>query len=488
MKHKVLPFETVEGQPDKLVVVTPNPADRDVYHVGRSFPYKRYEICYMREQDWSEYFRKLTLEKQKEPHLIEPLRVVEEEEGDIDSALEGEINRGHLIAMVENIFSDAVRVGASDIHIVPEGVRKTDIFFRVDGQLSRWYSIEDARAEAVVAVVKGRGLNLDRFERMTAQDAAGQKMIDNRLIRFRFSVLPVVSNEMGGKLESVVIRILKDADASLTVERIGFDSYSMRVFQEAISKPFGLIILTGPTGSGKSTTLSAALRSVMKPEMNTITVEDPVEYILPGARQVKLNTKLTFENAMRAILRHDPDIVMVGEIRDRITADIAIQLSNTGHLTFSTLHTNDAPSAVARLFKMGVEPFLLAQALNIVVAQRLVRKLCEGCKEPDHNVNEILLTRAGLTVEEIAQVQFFKPVGCANCIGGYKGRTAIHESLYMTSEIRGIIFDSGEKIDKEAIRQASLRDGMQTLRQSGMRLVKSGVTTLEEVLSNTTND
>jgi type IV pilus assembly protein PilB len=323
---------------------------------------------------------------------------------------------------------------------------------------------------------------------MSAQDGAGQKMIDNRLIRFRFSVLPVISNEMGGKFESVVIRILKDADASMTIEEIGFDAYSQRVFHEALAKPFGLVILTGPTGCGKSTTLSAALRSVMRPEVNTITVEDPVEYILPGARQVKLNNKLSFENAMRAILRHDPDIVMVGEIRDRITADIAIQLSNTGHLSFSTLHTNDAPSAITRLFKMGVEPFLLAQALNIVVAQRLIRKLCEQCKEPVHGLSETLRSRAGLTPHEASQIRFFKPVGCPNCIGGFKGRTAIHESLYVTQEIRGIIMDSGERIDKEAIRQASIRNGMQTLRQSGMSLVKKGITTLDEVISNTTND
>jgi type IV pilus assembly protein PilB len=319
-------------------------------------------------------------------------------------------------------------------------------------------------------------------------DGSAQKVVDNQLIRFRLSVLPIISRELGGKLESVVIRILRDADASATLERIGFDPYSLRVFEEAISKPHGIVILTGPTGSGKSTTLIAALRSVMSPRLNTITVEDPVEYLLEGARQVKLNHKLNFEDAMRAILRHDPDIVMVGEIRDRITADIAIKLANTGHLTFSTLHTNDAPSAVTRLFKMGVEPFLIANALNIVVAQRLVRKLCERCKEQEKKLNEQLLLRAGFTPEELETLHVYKPVGCINCVGGFKGRTAIHESLYVTQEIRDIILESGDRIDTNAIRISAIKHGMQTLRRSGIELVKKGVTTIDEIIATTTND
>jgi type IV pilus assembly protein PilB len=488
VKHKVLPYEVADQQPDKLLVVTPNPSDREAYDVARVFPYKKFEICYMTEADWAELWRQVNLEKQKTVGGEGLDTVFEEDDAQLDSVLEREINRSQLVSMVENVLTDAVRVNASDIHVVPRGARKTDILFRIDGRLKVWYTVEDARAEAVVAVVKGRGLNLDRFERMAAQDGSAQKPIDSQMIRFRISVIPIVSRELNGKFESVVIRILRDADASVSLSSIGFDEYSLAMFEQAIRKPHGMVILTGPTGSGKSTTLVAALRSVMSSTLNTITVEDPVEYLLEGARQVKLSHKLDFENAMRAILRHDPDIVMVGEMRDRITADIAVKLANTGHLTFSTLHTNDAPSAVSRLFKMGVEPFLIAQALNVVVGQRLIRKLCDRCKSVMPHVNTELLERSGFTPEEARSVKLYRSVGCINCVEGYKGRTAIHETLYINNEIRSLIMESGDRIDIDAVRAEAVRHGMKPLRRSGIELIKRGVTTLEEVISSTTLD
>ena len=489
LKFKVLPFEIADNQPDKLLVVTPYPSEREIHEIGRSFPYKRFEICYMNEKNWAELWRQVTLERQQVVTGLEIGDGIDEEnEAELDTVLDKEINRGQLVSLVENIFADAVRVGASDVHVVPRGARKTTINFRIDGDLTEWYTIEDARAEAVVAVVKGRGMNLDRFERMAAQDGSAQKMIDNQLVRFRISVLPIISRELGGKFESVVIRILRDADASISVETIGFDPYSLEMFKEAIARPDGMVILTGPTGCGKSTTLVAALRSVMSPTLNTISVEDPVEYLLEGARQVKLNHKLDFDDAMRAILRHDPDIVMVGEIRDRVTADIAIKLANTGHLTFSTLHTNDAPSTVSRLFKIGVEPFLIAQAMNIVVAQRLVRKLCDHCKVPAKKLSDAVLARTGLSQDEAGSLALYEPVGCGSCNNGYKGRIAIHESLFFTSEIRDIILNAGDRIDIGAIRKSAICHGMQTLRQSGLGLVKEGITTIDEIISNTTKD
>lgn len=492
MRHKVLPYETAEGQPDKLIVVTPNPTDREAAEVARAFPYAKHEICYMKESDWDEFWLLLTTEKNSTaPGLTSASDgVLEISDEELDSALDREIDSSQLINLVNRIFVDAVRVGASDIHIVPKGARKTEVSFRIDGQLSQWYTIEDTRAEAVIAVVKGRGIGLDRFERMAAQDGQTQKVIDDQMIRFRMSVLPIISREMGGKFESMVIRILKDANASVSLESIGLDPYSLEMFREAITKPHGLVILTGPTGSGKSTTLVAALRTVMNPSLCTITVEDPVEYILEGARQVKLNHKLSFEDAMRAILRHDPDIIMVGEIRDRTTADIAIKLANTGHLTFSTLHTNDAAGVVSRLFKIGVEPFLIAQALTIVVAQRLVRRLCEKCKRParPNEINPAMLLKWGFTEEELPDLRLFQPVGCPHCVGGFKGRHAIHETLYVTPEIREIIMDSNERIQTEVINQAAKRHGMRTLRRSGLELAKKGITSVDEVVGATTLD
>jgi type IV pilus assembly protein PilB len=226
----------------------------------------------------------------------------------------------------------------------------------------------------------------------------------------------------------------------------------------------------------------------MNPAYNIITVEDPVEYFIDGARQVKLNPKLGFDEALRAILRHDPDIVMVGEIRDKQTADLAIKLANTGHLTFSTLHTNDAPSVIARLYKMGIEPFLLAYSINIIVAQRLLRKLCERCKKVDEDIPPATLEKIGLKKEEIPHIKIYRPVGCLHCLKGYKGRTAVHEVLYFTKEIRNHIMESGSSINEDALRRLAVEQGMQSLRQSATELLKQGITTVEEVASTTMED
>ncbi|NUN71195.1 MAG: Flp pilus assembly complex ATPase component TadA [Bacteroidetes bacterium] len=232
----------------------------------------------------------------------------------------------------------------------------------------------------------------------------------------------------------------------------------------------------------------AALRTIMDPSLNIITVEDPVEYFIEGARQVKLNPKLDFEGALRAILRHDPDIVMVGEMRDKTTAEIAIKLANTGHLTLSTLHTNDAPSALSRLFKMGVEPFLIAYSVNIVVAQRLIRKLCTRCRAKVKDLDRVALGKLGLSEQEIDAGTFFRPVGCIDCLKGYKGRVAIHEALYFSRDIRQLILNAGDSINEEALRQMAIDNGMVTLRQRALDLLKTGVTSIDEVTAATSED
>jgi type IV pilus assembly protein PilB len=219
-----------------------------------------------------------------------------------------------------------------------------------------------------------------------------------------------------------------------------------------------------------------------------MTVEDPVEYLIEGGRQVKLNPKLDFEGALRAILRHDPDIIMVGEIRDRITADIAIKFANTGHLTLSTLHTNDAPSAISRLFKMGVEPFLIGYAINLILAQRLVRKLCPKCKAVIDDLDMEALRKLGIDPDEIKQNKIYRPVGCGDCVHGYKGRIAIHEALYFYKNIRQLILRSDQLVDEDALRVLAAKNGMQTLRQSAIELMKKGITSIEEVATVTMED
>jgi len=246
-----------------------------------------------------------------------------------------------------------------------------------------------------------------------------------------------------------------------------------------------MIIVTGPTGSGKSTTLMAALHHIIRPDINVLTVEDPVEYIIKGARQLKIGPKMGFELAIRSILRHDPDVVMVGEIRDKITGETAIKLANTGHLTFSTLHTNDAPSAVSRLYKMGIETFLIAYAINIIIAQRLIRRVCENCKEPIKNIDPTVPLKLGFSEEEVKKTTFFKAVGCDKCHGGYKGRAAIHECLYFSKDIRKLIFSTGSDINEEAIREKAISEGMLTLRAAARERVKNGISTLEELVKTT---
>ncbi len=293
--------------------------------------------------------------------------------------------------------------------------------------------------------------------------------------------MPIVSTAYNRKYESVVIRILDDRKVITNLEKLGLDPIAKKEFVKAINKPQGMVILTGPTGSGKSTTLVAALSQVMSPELNVLTVEDPVEYNISGARQLKISHKMDFDQAIRSILRHDPDIVMVGEIRDAKTAEIAIKLSNTGHLTFSSLHTNDAASVLSRLYKMGIEPFLIANAINLVVAQRLMRKLCPLCKQPIPAGDKALAHSLGFTEEDIEKTTFYKPVGCEKCTHGYSGRIGIFEALPFTHDIKRIILNASKDLDEDAIRDCAIKNGMLTLRQSAGQNAKNGITSLEEV-------
>ncbi len=337
-------------------------------------------------------------------------------------------------------------------------------------------------------MVKDRTKNVDRFEREASQDGFIQRVIDGHQLRFRVSIMPIVTTEFKHKFESVVIRVLDDRKVITDLNKLGLQGPARAFFDKAIKKPQGIIILTGPTGSGKSTTLIAALYQVIDPTVNVLTVEEPVEYIIKGARQLKIGPKMSFEDSIRGILRHDPDIVLVGEMRDKITAETAIKLANTGHLVFSTLHTNDAPSAIARLYKMGIEPFLIAYAINIIVAQRLIRTLCKVCKQPIGEEDWGDMLKFGFTEEELRTHQFYKAAGCDKCNGGYKGRAAIHEALFFSKAIKNIILNAGEKVDENAIRDQAAKDGMWTLRRSGMERMMEGMTTLEEVISTTVED
>jgi type IV pilus assembly protein PilB len=467
-----------------------DPTLRDLASVAYSLNAISYEVLYLPKAKYEQLITTVI------PLENEFLKKIEEEtynytdsreEGSIDeSLLEVEINKSALINLFEGALVEGVRRDASDIHIIPLSGKETDISFRIDGRLSLWHKQEGTLPEAVIAVVKDRSRGLDRFEREQGQDGYIQREIDGHVIRFRVSILPLAGPEIRNKFESVVIRILDDRKVITDLDQLGLVGYAREAFEKAISKPQGMVVLTGPTGCGKSTTIIAALHHVMDPSLNVLTVEDPIEYVIKGARQIKLSHKMDFERALRSILRHDPDVVLVGEIRDKETADIAIKLANTGHLTFTTLHTNDAPSVVSRLYKMGIEPFLLAYAINVIVAQRLVRKLCQKCKKRVNHLPDKFFMKLGLDPVAWKTYEIFEQNGCDKCGNtGFSGRLAVHETLYITREISQIIFDAGDRIDEEKIRASAKQDGMLSLRESGYERVRMGLTSFEEVILNT---
>lgn len=493
IETKLLPLKFDEKVSEKLIIVASDPTDRRIPVIARNFGVKKYEVCYCRYKDLQNLMEQVVPPENEFLKLLETSKIgmeVKEEEGVDEETLEAEISKSALVNLVEGAIVEAVRQGASDIHIIAREGNRTDFLFRIDGNLKIWHTQENTMPEAIAAVVKDRSKNIDRFEREMSQDGFIQRVIDGHQLRFRVSIMPIVGTEYKHKFESIVIRVLDDRKVITDLSKLGLQGPARDFFYKAISKPQGIIILTGPTGSGKSTTLIAALHQVIDPTVNVLTVEDPVEYIIKGARQLKIGHKMNFDLAIRGILRHDPDIVLVGEMRDKETAEIAIKLANTGHLTFSTLHTNDAPSAISRLFKMGVEPFLIAYAINIIVAQRLIRTLCKICKRPTKK-NEIdydVYTKFGFTREQLDTRTVYEAVGCEKCNGGYKGRAAIHEALYFTREIRNMIVKSGSEVDESAVREQAEKDGMWTLRRSGIERILEGNTTLEEIAAATTED
>ena len=380
-------------------------------------------------------------------------------------------DKAPAIKVVNNIFFQAVQGRASDIHIEPYET-SARVRFRVDGVLHDILCIPKDQVSAVSARLKIMA-NLDIAERRLPQDGQSRVRIGDKLVDVRVSVVPTT----GG--ERIVLRLLNKGRGQLTLQEIGFEPDMLTVFRNLIHVPHGIILLTGPTGSGKTTTLYAALNELNCEELNILTVEDPVEYQLPGIGQMQVKPKidLTFANCLRHILRQDPDIVMIGEIRDRETAQIAIEASMTGHLVFSTLHTNDAASAMTRLVNMGIEPYLIASSVLGVMAQRLVRTICPDCKQADPNPpGQQDCHDLGLN----PNTAMMRGLGCNHCLDtGYYGRQGIFELMLVDDRIRSAITDHE---NSHMIQQLALEQGMRTLQQDGLHKVAAGLTTVDEVL------
>ena len=378
--------------------------------------------------------------------------------------------------LVNMVLLEAIRNRASDIHFEPfEDEFK--MRYRIDGTLYEMLPPPKSIAVAIASRIKVMA-ELDIAERRLPQDGRIELLVNNNPVDLRISVLPTMFGE------SVVMRVLDRSTVSLDLDRLGMREDDVGTFRELIRKPHGIIIVTGPTGCGKTTTLYAALRELNSVEVKILTSENPVEYTIDGLIQVQINDEigLTFARCLRHFLRQDPDIVLVGEVRDLETAEISVQASLTGHLVFSTLHTNDAPSTIARLLDLGLESFLLTATMEAIVAQRLVRTICPRCKEK-FTPSEDILRELDLTPDMIAGKEFYRGTGCDYCRGtGYSGRTGIYEIMILDDNIRELIMTSGST---NKIREAARKQGMRTLRETGLLAIYDGVTTIEEIVSHT---
>jgi type IV pilus assembly protein PilB len=410
----------------------------------------------------------------------EGLDLVHETEEDVDvSALKSAVEEAPVVKLVNIILSEAITRGASDIHLEPyEKVLR--VRYRIDGVL---YDVMQPPMKLKAALSSRIKImsELDISERRLPQDGRIKLKIRDKSVDLRVSTLPTLFGE------KIVMRILDKSNLSLELTKLGFEEQALKDFHNSIVSPYGMVLVTGPTGSGKTTTLYSALSTVNKIDVNIMTAEDPVEYNLMGINQVHVREEigLTFAAALRSFLRQDPDIIMVGEIRDFETAEIAVKAALTGHLVLSTIHTNDAPSTVSRLLNMGIEPFLVSASVLLILAQRLCRKVCTKCKV-EEDVPESALLDIGFSKDEIKTFKCFRGTGCQACSGtGYKGRLALYEVMPVREEIKEMILKGASTSE---IKKMAVAMGMKTLRMSGLTKIKDGLTSIEEVLRVTFGD
>jgi len=481
-KHNIAPVKyerSEDGKLQKLHIVTINPFNQTAINELRFKTKIDIVVPHVATKKFIEgILDKLypALDRIVESLNMEGEIEIEDEEVEVPLlTLLEEAGEGPIVKLANFLIAEAVNLGASDIHIEPQE-KKLVIRYRVDGVLKVYHEFPVRIKDPLTARYKIMS-NLDISEKRRPQDGRIRTRFKGKRIDLRVSTVPTVYGE------KVVMRI-QEAEKYLNVklEDLGFEPDDLEKFRKAIWTPWGMILVTGPTGSGKTTTLYAALMERNSPDVNIMTAEDPVEVSIPGLNQVQINEKIgvTFANVLRAFLRQDPDIILIGEIRDTETAEIGIRAALTGHLVFSTLHTNDAPSSITRLVDMGIEPFLVGSSVILIVAQRLVRKLCPRCKLVDDTPREALY-RLGVLQSPYENITIYKanPKGCEHCNGsGYKGRTAVHEILEVDEEMRKLIIKGATSED---IRDLARKKGMRTLYETGVLKVRKGITSLAEV-------
>jgi len=479
-KHLALPINRIGA---KMIVAVADPSNMAIIDgIGFKTGYS-VELVLASERDITAAINKFFDRSMEFKNIIseldEDLEVIREEDIDAGDA-ERSVDDAPVVKLANYLLTEAIKRRASDIHIEPYE-REFRVRYRVDGVL---YEImrPPLRLRGALSSRLKIMASLDIAERRLPQDGRiKMKMGKGREMDFRVSTLPTIYGE------KIVLRLLDKASLQLDMTKLGFEAEPLTYFTEAIHRPYGMILVTGPTGSGKTTTLYSALSELNKVSDNISTAEDPVEYNFAGINQVQMKEEigLTFAASLRSFLRQDPDIIMVGEIRDYETAEIAVKAALTGHLVLSTLHTNDAPSTVTRLLNMGIEPFLVSSSLNLIVAQRLARRVCGNCRE-EVRIPPKALVDAGMKPERIKLAKPAKGKGCDDCNGtGFRGRVALYEVMPVKEELKEMVLRGGSAID---IKREAVRLGMKTLRQAGISKVEEGVTTLEEVLRVTAPD
>lgn len=496
LKHKLIPINKYDGT---IVIAMSDPSnifavDDLKFATGQNVEVvvtsersikKSIEKYYGSQDDWNE-----TVKSQESDQAVDrlmedlvdfDLEIARGEEVDVND-LEKASEEAPVIKLVNYILTDSIARGSSDIHIEPYE-KNLRIRYRIDGVLYDMLQPPAKLKNAITSRVKIMA-NLDIAERRLPQDGRIKVRLENgKSMEYRVSVAPTIYGE------KVVLRILNKETLQLDLTKLGYGEEQLTRFRESIYKPYGMVLITGPTGSGKTTTLYSSLMDLNKIDVNISTAEDPVEYSLDGINQVQIHEEigLSFASCLRTFLRQDPDIILVGEIRDYETAEIAIKSALTGHLVLSTLHTNDAPSTITRLLNMGVEPFLVTASLNSVVAQRLVRVNCPDCSEKLDVAPQILID-LGVAPKEVDEFEVYKGSGegCRTCSGtGYKGRIAVYEVMTITEELKEFILSGASALE---IKREAMRQGMRTLRQSCLDKLKQRITTIEEVVRNTAAD
>jgi type IV pilus assembly protein PilB len=480
MKYRVLPLRKVGRT---LTVAMANPTDMGAIDNLKFIT--RYEIEpvivgeYTLQKQLEEYYGlgEMKMQEILGDLLDEEVEVLEDQEEDISVAvLEAEVGKAPVVKFINGLLTDAVLKGVSDIHIEPYE-REVRIRYRIDGALQEVMKPPMKMKAALTSRIKILA-DLNIAERRVPQDGRIKLKLKNRVVDFRVSTLPVIFGE------KIVLRILDQGNLTFDLAEFGFEPKAEKDFMAAIANPYGMVLVTGPTGSGKTTTLYSALSRVNVEDVNIMTAEDPVEYNLYGINQVQVRTEIgmSFAASLRAFLRQDPNIIMVGEIRDLETGGIAVKASLTGHLVLSTLHTNDAPSTITRLMDMGLEPFNVAAALNLVTAQRLVRQICPNCKVEAEYGDEVL-EMAKLPSGWMDKVTLYRGEGCEKCGDtGYKGRQGLYEVMAMNAGTRKLIM---QRATTDELRDAAIEDGMLTLRMDGLKKLEKGLTTLDEVMKET---